>query len=324
MKDLIEHERSIVQVKSPLPFPLRWVNSYIIGSSSGYTIIDPGLHTEAAKQRWLDVLKERNIQFKEIGQIVLTHHHPDHYGLAGWFQQKTNANVYMSPTAQKQAMSLWGEKSQMNQELITLFRQHGMPKELLDAMLSHLESFISFVSPQPKVDFIYPGKYISLGSEMYLMIEVNGHAAGQLCFYNEKWEEMFCGDQVIPQITPNVSYLPGGDSNPLQSFITSLQEISTFSVQKAYPGHRDPFPTFQKRISEIIDHHDTRLLQIFQLLSKPQNTYELCVKLFGSGLSIHQLRFAMAETLAHLLYLEKKEKISGGMLNDIMVYKSEQ
>ncbi len=323
MKVVIEHQRSIIQVKSPLPFPLRWVNSYLIGSSSGYTIIDPGLHTEAAKQQWIDILKERNIQLEEIQQIILTHHHPDHYGLAGWFQQKTNANVYMSPTAHKQAMSLWGEKSQMNQEIITLFKQHGMPNDLLDSMLVHLESFTSFISPQPKVEFIHPGNNILLGSEMYFIIEVNGHAAGQLCFYNEKREEIFCGDQVIPQITPNVSYLPRGDSNPLQSFMTSLKEISKFPVKKAYPGHRDPFTSFEKRITEIIDHHDARLIQITRLLCEPQTTYELCVELFGSSLSIHQLRFAMAETLAHLIYVEKQATISVEMINDIMVYRNE-
>src|SRR5690554_3427026 len=99
MKNVIEHDRSIIQVKSPLPFPIRWVNSYLIKGAAGYTLIDPGLHTKDAKENWIQVLNELNIEFNTIEKIVLTHHHPDHYGLSGWFQEKTSAPVYMSETA---------------------------------------------------------------------------------------------------------------------------------------------------------------------------------------------------------------------------------
>ncbi len=45
------HTDEITQVKVPPPFPLRWVNAYLVRGSQGYTVIDPGLHTPDAEAR---------------------------------------------------------------------------------------------------------------------------------------------------------------------------------------------------------------------------------------------------------------------------------
>src|SRR5690242_10362131 len=109
MINVISHSAAITQVKVPLPFPLRWVNSYLVRGSEGYTVIDPGLHTPEAEELWLAVLQERGIAFEHVEQIVLTHHHPDHYGMAGWFQERTGAPVLLSETGQRQVQLLWGD-----------------------------------------------------------------------------------------------------------------------------------------------------------------------------------------------------------------------
>ena len=45
-----------LQVKVPVPFSLKWVNSYLIPEEHGYTLIDPGLRTDEAIQVWDKVL----------------------------------------------------------------------------------------------------------------------------------------------------------------------------------------------------------------------------------------------------------------------------
>ncbi|WP_260115377.1 MBL fold metallo-hydrolase [Paenibacillus hexagrammi] len=107
MLTTIEHSDDILQVKVPLPFPLRWVNSYLVRGSAGWTLIDPGLRTPEAEALWHAVLQERGIAFEHIEQVVLTHHHPDHYGLAGWFQERTGAPVLLSETGWRQVQLMW-------------------------------------------------------------------------------------------------------------------------------------------------------------------------------------------------------------------------
>src|SRR5699024_11235821 len=64
----------------------------------GYTLIDTGLNYEKARVAWEEVFEDLHISPNEIHTIILTHFHPDHSGMAGWLQQKTGAEVWMSST----------------------------------------------------------------------------------------------------------------------------------------------------------------------------------------------------------------------------------
>ncbi|WP_282941226.1 MBL fold metallo-hydrolase [Paenibacillus sp. RC67] len=313
------HNDTYIQVKVPLPFPLRWVNSYLIRGNEGFTLIDPGLHTEAAIQHWEAVLQELKLNYRDIEQIVLTHHHPDHYGVAGWFQERSGAPVYISSAGYDQVHLLWGEEQPMTGTLLSLFAKHGMPQEMIEPMKDNLDSFVEMVSPQPKVTFITIGEPFRLGDRMYDTIHTPGHALGHVCFYHADTKVMICGDHVLPQISPNVSYLPDVDENPLASFLQSLEQMRQFDVNWAYPGHREPFQTWSKRTQELLTHHEDRLEQMRSQLEPQLTAYQVCRATFGDRLSLHQLRFALSETLAHLIYLEQADRIQR-IEKDGMIY----
>lgn len=296
----------IIQVKIPLPNALKWVNSYLIRGTNGYTVIDPGQHTDDAVDVWHAVCSELNMKMSDVEKVVLTHHHPDHYGLAGWFQEASGAPVYMSETAYQHAQMMWGQGQRANEAIYRLFEQHGMERGILTEIRTHLESFVPFVSPQPEVRFI-EGDTIQLGDREWETIVTNGHASGHLCFYSGTTKEMIIGDQVLPQISPNISYVPGSDPQPLASFIASLNHLSDYDISMAYPGHRNPFQHVQGRIADLLAHHEERLIKFRELLTEPKTAYQCCVSLFNSNkLTVHQLRFAMSETLAHLIELEQR------------------
>lgn len=308
MNIVTEHTDEITQVKVPLPFPLRWVNAYLVRGKGGYTVIDPGLHTPDAESLWQQVLQEHGIGFEHVEQIVLTHHHPDHYGMAGWFQERTGAPVLLSETGLAQVQLLWGPEQPMSALLLTLFARHGFPEAGLIEMTKHMVSFVSLVSPQPQVTVLREGP-VRLGDRVYEAIETPGHAAGHLIFYDAAAEVIFCGDHVLPQISPNVSFLPQVEENPLGAYLSSLQEISRLPVKMAYPGHREPWSGFGARAEELVRHHHERLALMEGQLSVPLSAYEVCRATFGDRLSIHQMRFALSETIAHLILLEAEGRI---------------
>lgn len=105
------------------------------------TIIDPGPRTSSSEQEWLAAMEQLGFEFSDIASIVLTHHHPDHYGLAGWFQERSGAKVWMSERAHREAMLMWGTDSAMDHELPAFFRQHGMPETKLALLPEHLNGF---------------------------------------------------------------------------------------------------------------------------------------------------------------------------------------
>lgn len=303
----------LIQVKITLHSPLRWVNSYLLRDEQGITLIDPGPRTESSEQEWNDALAALQIQDEDITSIVLTHHHPDHYGLAGWFQERTGAKVWMSERAHKEAKLMWGDSvhaSGMNEKLPAFFAYHGMPESWLRQMPEHLNSFIHQVSPQPQVSYISEGMQISMGGRVWVPVQTAGHAPGHLSFYHPDSGVILCGDAVLPQISPNVSLVPGSDAQPLRLFLEGLRRLRELHVRTAYPGHRHPFTHFRERIDALLLHHEERLTAISGMLSAAGGltAFEVCVALFGDKLGIHQMRFAMCEALAHLDELVRQNR----------------
>lgn len=296
----------IVRVRIPLPYPLRWVNSYIVPDStgSGWSLLDPGLNTPEAREIWERVLGEQGLSRGKLSQVILTHHHPDHYGLAGWFQERSGAPVRLSPEGRRQAERLWGNGTPLAEETVRLFGRNGLPKTRWPEMRAHMESFVPQVSPQPAVTELRSGETVRMGGMEWQAIHTPGHALGHLCFYQPEERLLFAGDHVLPRISPNVSYIPGEDAEPLGSYLSALREIAEYPVRLVYPGHRDPFANLAERSAELIRHHEERLRKMAELLKVPQTAYELSEACFGRELTVHTLRFALSETIAHLIHLE--------------------
>lgn len=309
MNRIVDRGGGVWQVKVPLPFPLQWVNAYVVLSKDGVDVIDPGLHTPEAEARWAEAAETIPFDWRGVRSIVLTHHHPDHYGLAGWMQEKTDAPVKLSAPALDQARRLWGATASADTaaDTLALFLRHGFPEAESPAMRAHLDSFVALVSPQPtRFVTIASGDRIRLGDAEYEAIHTPGHAEGHLSFLCADTGRLFCGDHVLPGITPNVSLLPFGDPDPLRTFLTSLATAGERRVAEAFPGHREPFSHYAERAAAIAAHHEERLRRMESLLAAPTTAYDVCRALFGDKLSVHQLRFALAETLAHLVYLESE------------------
>ncbi|TCZ73185.1 MBL fold metallo-hydrolase [Paenibacillus albiflavus] len=313
----------LIQVRVPLPFPLRWVNAYVLKGKNGFTVIDPGLHTKDSEEAWEKAFQELGIKYDQVEQVVLTHYHPDHYGMAGWFQERAGgAPVLLSETGIRLTSLMWGAEQPMTRLLCESFAQHGLPTELRDEMTNHMREFVDHVSPQPAMTAIAAGELVRLGDRLYEAIETPGHAAGHLCFYNREAREILCGDHVLPQISPNVSYMPDVDEDPLRAYLSSLAAVQQLSVDAAYPGHREPFAKFGERAAELIVHHHERLSVMVEHLRHPMTAYELCRTVFGFRLTTHQLRFALAETIAHLVYLEGEGRIKRSERDGVISYQT--
>ncbi|WP_199618406.1 MBL fold metallo-hydrolase [Paenibacillus alkalitolerans] len=306
MKTVTEVSGGLFQIKVPLPFPLQWVNAYAIRGKDGWTVVDPGLHTPQAEQRWEQSAQAVGMDWDAVQFVVLTHHHPDHYGMAGWFQNRTGAAVYASADACSQAQRLWGDGAgETADQTLEMFIRHGLPEDKVMPMREHLSGFIDMVSPQPaNMAHIDPGSAIRLGDDEYEAVLTEGHASGHLSFLNRDTRRIFCGDHVLPGITPNVSLLPYGDQNPLRTYLQALEAAESLPVSVALPGHREPFNHFAQRCAAIRKHHDERLERIAEMRKRHADAYSLCAAMFGSRLSVHQLRFALSETIAHIVYLE--------------------
>ena len=79
-----EVAEGVLWARLPLPMALNHVNVYALDEGDGWTLIDAGIDTPKARGVW-ETLLAGPLKGKPVRQVLVTHYHPDHIGLAGWF-----------------------------------------------------------------------------------------------------------------------------------------------------------------------------------------------------------------------------------------------
>ncbi len=299
----------IHRLRLPLPFALNHVNCYLFRGRDGWTIVDTGLHTPEAEGYWLAALADLDIGPGDIAQIVLTHVHPDHYGMAGWLQAWTGgrAVVRISQATADAAQAIWRAPAEDWLEVTGDYLQrNGLQASFLDAVLNSMRGMRAAVRPLPEqVETFAPGAILYLGDRRVQTISAQGHADDQVVFYDPEDRLLLCGDQVLMRITPNVGTWPTTPANPLARFLRDLNKLQQLEVRLALPGHRRLVEDFPARVQELFRHHDTRLQATRNAIPQEgATTLEIARRVFPlDQYGVHEVRFAVAETLAHLEHL---------------------
>ena len=294
----------IFQVQLPLPFPLRIVHSYVLRDGDGWTIIDTGINYPAGRAAWQAALAELKIAPQAIRRIILTHAHPDHYGMAGWLAEQSSAPVQLAPLEQEFVRTVWHAGAANEQAIVDFFQAHGMPAELAEQVRHSIAETRAMTLPWPATSVIEPGASLQIGARRFRVIATPGHSDQHLVFYCAEERLLLCGDAVLIKITPNISLWPHGRPDPLADYLQSLDRLAALPVDLALPGHGPLIRAFGERLTELRAHHHERLEIMEQVAGGGAAAFSICTAVFPtSALSPHQLRFAMAETLAHVEYL---------------------
>jgi glyoxylase-like metal-dependent hydrolase (beta-lactamase superfamily II) len=305
----------VTQVTIPLPFRLNHVNCFLAEGARGWTIIDAGLNTTISRDCWQPIIEKH-----EITDIILTHYHPDHFGYAGKLQELTNAVVWMTEIDAHNGLTYWEKDSLV--EVDRNYQMCGLPSHLSTELTTDEKSFNAQVKPYPKVNHtLEEGMKILFGKYEYEVLFTPGHSDGLITLYNKENSILFSTDHILPRISPNISYWFRGIRNPLQAFFMSLEKIKKLDVDFVIPSHGKPFRNATNRIEELLLHHQERIEEVYGYLKKPSTIFEVNSKLFKK-LTIHETRFAIGETLAHLEYLYLSNQCNKELINGTWFYEA--
>lgn len=312
--------KNLYRIPIPVPFPMKYVYCYLFHSEKKSVIIDAGFNNKEGRNAWRRVFKELAIDPSCVSSIFITHFHPDHFGLAGWLQQLTDAPVIMSEIEWKMAKTVWYEKRIQIDLVGRMMRNHGVSESFATEIMTHMEQLQKHVLPLPEVTSLATNN-LNIEGENWEIFVVSGHCDGQLCFYNSEEKLMIIADQVLDKITPNISKWPNAAEDPLSLYLKSLEELKQYEVQRALPGHGKIVKNFLNRIDEIVNHHHRRLQKIKESLHRKVTAYEVACQIFNyEAFTPHQWRFAMAETIAHLEYLVNINEIEKKQGQGVIYY----
>lgn len=296
----------VLLVRLPLPFALDHINVYLLDEGDGWTLVDCGLDTPEAREAWDRVLTHPLLQGRPLHRIVVTHHHPDHVGLAGWLSARFGIPVAMTAGEFAVAGRYADPARDVVAERCPFWHEHGLPATLAPELLERMPRYSRQVHALPaRVDGVDTSAPITLGGRHWRPVVGRGHSPEHLSLVDDEGKLVLGGDQVLPKITPNIAVWPGGDSNPLRSYFETLPAFAELSDDALLlPSHRQPLRRIATRVDEIRAHHEDRLNAVIQACGTPVTCYELLPVLFGRPMRHAELGFALGEGVAHLNFLE--------------------
>jgi glyoxylase-like metal-dependent hydrolase (beta-lactamase superfamily II) len=299
--------RDLYQVRLPLPFALNHVNCYLLREPDGWSIVDSGLHTEAGEAGWRAAFAELDIAPAQIRRVVLTHFHPDHFGMAGWLQQISGAPVLLAPREIELAGQVWGKPDDAPDPMVPLFLAHGLPDELVATIAAMVDGLRAATRPHPTLTPLEPGAGLELGGRRFTAIQAPGHSDGQLMLHDADARLILSGDHVLVKITPHIGSWPESEPDPLGRYLASLEALAGLDVAQALPGHGRTIEDWPGRLAELRAHHEARLNVIGAAVGPAASAYAVATRVFDfARFTPHEMRFAVAETIAHLELLVRR------------------
>jgi glyoxylase-like metal-dependent hydrolase (beta-lactamase superfamily II) len=316
--------------KMPISTPdvdLDHVNVYLARGDDGLLLIDSGWNTKDSMEAMEKGLAEIGADIRDIKRIIVTHVHPDHYGMAGRIKKLSGAQLLMHDIEKGFISSRYIDMDDLLQKTDTMLRANGVPDSLTGNMRDasiNLKEFVDTTYPDAT---LHHGETISIGAFKFTVLWTPGHSSGHLCLYEPEKKVLISGDHILPTISPNVSINPQSIENPLGRYMQSLTEMKQLDVKYVLPGHDVPFPGLQKRIDEIMHHHEQRNREILAALdSSIKTTYQLAAEIpWGSRSRLSDLpdfhkRMAVFETLAHLEMMAAEGRLDRFPRDGVMNY----
>lgn len=240
---------------------------YALIGDDGVHLIDPGWDTPENLHRIERALAAEERSLSDIRTIIVTHHHPDHLGIAGRMRTLTGARLVMSaaersvlaavtapaardPEAYRDTLVRWGVPEGRREELVASFARPSLTGDV-----------------EPDLQVV-DGDVLELGGHRLEVIATPGHTGGHICLADRASRFLFTGDHVLPRIYSGVGIGILAGTEPMGDLLSSLDRLAEFDDFTVLPGHEFRFVGLASRRGAISAHHLRRTGEVAALVTK--------------------------------------------------------
>lgn len=303
----VEVAEGVLWLRLPLPMALDHVNIFALDDGDGWTLIDTGMNSRKTRAIWESLLAGP-LAGRPVRRVVVTHHHPDHVGLAGWFQSR-GAELVTTRTAWLYARMLTlDDQPAATPEQLAFWQGAGMDAEILATRRADRPfNFCDVVHPLP-LGFtrIAEGDEITMAGRRWLVRTGDGHAPEHATFWSAEDDLVIGGDQLLPSISANIGVYPTEPmADPLGDWMASCARFAEVAEERhlVLPGHKLPFTGLPLRLRQMADNHESAIARLLDHIATPQSAAACFPALFKRQIGPAEYGLALVEAVAHLNYL---------------------
>jgi glyoxylase-like metal-dependent hydrolase (beta-lactamase superfamily II) len=243
--------------------------------------------------------------------VLVTHIHPDHYGLAGRVREQSGAWVGLHPADAALIHERYDDPTDLLERVGRMLRRMGAPPEELEPMRDAAMPVRPFVDAAVPDRLIDDGVHPEVPGWDLTALWTPGHSPGHLCFWEPANQVMLSGDHVLPRITPNIPFHPQAAEDPLGDFLASLERLRAYPAVEVLPAHEHRFVGLDARLTELAAHHERRFTEVLAAIAAGVTTpWGIAERMEWSRpwsrIEGFMRRAAVGEAMSHLRTLEKR------------------
>lgn len=306
--EAIDVADGVLWIRLPLPMALNHVNVYALDDGESWTIVDTGIHSRRSVALWEQVLSAP-LQGRPVGRVIMTHHHPDHIGMAGWLMERFGADLVATRTAWLLArMLILDVEERPTRQALAFWRSAGMAPEIIEARKNDRPYNFADTSFPIPVGYtrVKQGDVIHAGGRAWDIHIGNGHAPEHLTMWSRDDNLVIAGDQIISSISPNIGVYPTEpDADPVADWLESCGRLAALAREDhlVLSGHKLPFTGLPVRMRQLIENHHGCLDRLRTHLDTPKTAAECFGPLFKRKIDQGTYGLALVEAVAHLNHL---------------------
>ncbi|MGF6840487.1 glyoxylase-like metal-dependent hydrolase (beta-lactamase superfamily II) [Paraburkholderia youngii] len=302
----------VLWLRMPMPLALDHINLWALRDGNGWAVVDTGLKTSDTTEAWHKLFADGGALAQgRLTRVFATHMHPDHIGMAGWLTQKFDCRFWMTRMEYLMCRVLAADTGQAApDDGVRFYRQAGWDDDAIELFRMRFGGFGKFVHAFPgSFRRLSDGETLNIGEHSWRVVTGNGHSPEHACFYCAESKLLISGDQVLPQISSNVSVFPTEpDANPMEDWLASLDKLQQMIPDDVLvlPAHNEPFRGLHERLDYLRRSHHATLDRLRQALVQPKRAVDVFPQLFSRSISSAEpglLGMATGESIAHLNYL---------------------
>lgn len=297
-------------VRLPLPGPLKHINVWALEDGDGWTLVDTGMGSEATIECWESLLRQQPFR-RPLRRIVVTHMHPDHVGMAGWFTRRFGVGLWIT---RLEYLSCRVAASDTGREpppdALDFYRAAGWDADALAAYRARFGRFGRHIQPMPdSYRRITDGERLRIGQHEWEVVTGRGHSPEHACLLCPSLGLLISGDQVLPRISSNVSVQPmEPGANPMADWLASLAKLRERVPDEVLvlPAHNECFRGLHARLAQLEAGQHDALDKLRERLAQPCRVIDVFGALFRRKIEPDDaslLGMATGETVACLNYL---------------------